>query len=481
MRSTLLLGGSSLVTLLVGLLATKCWAILLGPKGFGYLGLVQNLLLLAGLVAGCGVSTALVRFGAEAAAQNDLVRVAALRQASWWLTGLLAGVVGALMWIFGGPISTLLLGANRDRGVVGWIGLALLFNLAGAIFTSLLNAHHRVGALARLNVLSKGVAAGVAVLVIFLWREQGIVAAVVGGAIAAWGCAWRVCSREIRPETDAVRPRQVITAARDLLRFGVPCTASLLVGTGVQLLVPVIVLNLMGQESVGLYRAVATVSTAYLGLLLTTMTQDYYPRLSAVSRHLPALIDLVNEQHELILLLAIPLVVVLLAAAPFLIPLIYSRQFRPVVSVLEWQLMGDILKFSSWTLAFVLLARDRSRAYFLAEAVVGITTVVSTWLGVRWFGLDGLGMAYLAQYALYFAVVWLLVRREIDLPLTRVNRRLLVTGLAAAGLVRLTSLAGWRQGRAPIAWLLAVVVTVGSARILRKKYGGLRWLKERST
>ena len=53
-----------------------------------------------------------------------------------------------------------------------------------------------------------------------------------------------------------------------MLRFGLPYTASMLVGTGVVLVMPVLVLHVVGSASVGYYRAAATIGIAYLGFLL---------------------------------------------------------------------------------------------------------------------------------------------------------------------------------------------------------------------
>ncbi|MHB8522754.1 MAG: oligosaccharide flippase family protein [Limisphaerales bacterium] len=476
-KSTLILGSSSALSLFIGLLATKCLAVVLGPAGFGYLGLLQNLLMFAGMVAGLSVGTGLVRFGAEALAHEDGGRVEALRRGSWLLTWALGGTAFGLMFLLRRPISELMLDQDGNGLNVVLIGVALLFSLAGTIFASLLNARHRVTALARLNLLSRAVAAVAAVGFVLVWREEGIVAAVVGGAVAGWAVSWWLYAREARSSGTPVPRQRMGGAVRDLLRFGGSCTASLVVGAGVQLLVPVIVLKLMGKPSVGLYRAVGLVSTVYLGFLLTTMTQDYYPRISRVSQQPAILAGLVNEQHQLILLLAVPLIVFVLAAAPVLIPFIYSREWSPVVSVLEWQLIGDILKFSSWTMAFALLVRNRTGLYFFAESVAGVATLVSTLLGIRWFGLDGLGIAYVVQYAIYLVVVWLLVRREIHLRLTPLNRCLLGFGLASVSLIRLLGLCGFDRARTPVAWGLAILVSLISFRLIQKEYGVLTWMR----
>src|SRR5205085_11145318 len=106
------------------------------------------------------------------------------------------------------------------------------------------------------------------------------------------------------------------------LHFGVPFTGSMLVGAGVQMLMPVLVLHALSRADVGFYRAAAAVAVNYLSFLLTAMGQDFYPRVSAASDRPAALTQLVNEQQRLVLLLAGPIIVGMLALVPYLVPLI---------------------------------------------------------------------------------------------------------------------------------------------------------------
>ena len=127
LRATAVLGSSSVVSLLVGLASAKAWAVLLGPSGLGLMGLLQSLVGLAALVAGMGIGTGLVRAGANALAQEDQARVAALRQAAWFLLGALGGLAALILTVFRVPISEWLLGGREHADSVVLIAVAVLF------------------------------------------------------------------------------------------------------------------------------------------------------------------------------------------------------------------------------------------------------------------------------------------------------------------------------------------------------------------
>jgi antigen flippase len=229
---------------------------------------------------------------------------------------------------------------------------------------------------------------------------------------------------------------------------------------------------MLGTESVGFYRAATSISLTYLGFLITSMSLDYYPRVSAASDQPQTLNELVNKQQRLVLLLGVPMILGTLALVPLLVPLAYSLKFTPTVEILEWQLIGDLFKFSSWTMAFVILAKCSSSTYFCVELVGGVTSVVSTWLAVRWFGLPGLGISFLAAYIVYYSVVWLVVRRKTHLAWTRTNKWLLVAGVAAATVVRVSPVIGLSRWRTTIALIFALVAGFGSLYAIWGEVGG---------
>jgi PST family polysaccharide transporter len=246
----------------------------------------------------------------------------------------------------------------------------------------------------------------------------------------------------------------------------------MIVGTGVQLVLPILVLHLLGTESVGYYKAATAISVSYLGFLATAMGQDFYPRVSAVKDQPRALVELINEQHRLVMILAVPMILGTLALVPYVVPIVYSRKFVPTVEILEWQLIGDLFKYSSWTMSFAILARCRSPVFLLTESIGGLANIVTLWLAVRWFGLPGLGISFLVSYIIYCAVVWVIIHREIHLVWTVSNKMMMLAAVAAALLVRIVPSTSFGNLRTPIALLLALAAGAWSLHAVRRDLWG---------
>lgn len=482
LRNTIILSGSSFVSVAVGLVSAKVWALLMGPSGIGYLGLLQGLIGLIGLLAGMGVGAGLISAGARTLAAGDRAGFAALRKAGWLLFWAAGGLAVLIMVLLRVPISRVMLGGPEHAGDVVLMSVALLFSLAYGVQVSLLNAHHRVSALARVGALNSLLSTAVSLLLVWLLRERGIAWAVIGGSAAGWAVSAYFLQRETggpRGQARAVVTRPALVAAtRSLLHFGPSYAMSQVLSSGVQFALPALVLAVLGIDNVGFYRSAISVAGVYLGFLLVAMGQDYFPRLSAVSDQPRELGRLVNQQHRLAMLIAIPMILTTMAVAPYLVHVIYSPAFAPAVGVLEWLLIGDIFKFSSWSIGFVVLARRRGRTLFLVELLAGVNFLWTAVVGMRWLGLEGVGVGQVLTYIIHFAVVWAIVRREIGLELTTENKLMLLAGAAAALVIRTLPLVGLEQFKTPVALVLAVLAAAFSVATLWQEIDGWRYLRE---
>jgi enterobacterial common antigen flippase len=466
-RATAILASGSAVSVAVGLVSAKVWALLVGPTGVGLLGLIHSAIGLGGIVAGMGLGTALVRSGAHALGQNDSTAAAALQRAASRATLVLAGLTAVVFYLLREPLALALLGDSEYAAGVIWLGLAVGLTIVAGVQLSTLNAHHRVSALARAAVLSSVSGAAVSLTVLWILREPGIVYAAVAPALTSAAVATWLVRREVPRHTGSISAQEVRAATRSLFRFGVPFTASSLVGTGVQLFLPILVLHLLTAEHVGYYRAAMSLSVGYLGVLLTAMAQDYYPRVSAVAHDAGKLRELVNDQLRLITMIGAPIILLGLAFAPLIITIVYAPSFRPAAPVMEWQMLGNVFKFWSWTMSFVILARCGSSTFFFAEFIGGATMLLASWAGVMLWGLPGVGIGFVATYVVYLAVVWVIVRREIEMTITSQNLKLM--GVSLFGTVTVLVLT---HADFPV---LSIVVALGFAAVLFLAGGSTLW------
>src|SRR5688572_23541951 len=98
LKSSALIGGSSVINIGLSIVRTKVMAVLLGPAGVGLFGVYWSILDLVRSIAGMGINTSGVRQIAEAVGSGDNLRIArtvtTLRRVA-----LVLGGIGALLLI----------------------------------------------------------------------------------------------------------------------------------------------------------------------------------------------------------------------------------------------------------------------------------------------------------------------------------------------------------------------------------------------
>lgn len=435
-KSSVLIGGSSVLNIAFGIVRTKVMAVLLGPSGYGLLGIYDSICSLTRTVAGMGINTSGVRQIAEAIGSGDNHRIAAtvitLRRVAFY-----TGALGALLLlVLSKPVSLLTFGDSRHLAAIALLSLAVFFGDVSSGQGAVIQGMRRIADLARMNVLGAFYGTVFSIVIVYLYyrhgiAEQGVVPALV--CVAAMGIltSWWY-ARKVRVEPVRVTAPQVIGEASELLKLGVVFMASQLMTLGAGYLIRIFALREISAEAAGFYQAAWVFGGLYVGFILQAMGADFYPRLTAIAKDHQECNRLVNEQAEVGLLTACPGVLGTLVFAPLVIVLFYSAKFGPAVEILRWFCLGMTLRVASWPMGFILLARGERKLFFWTEFLSTLVLIGLTWLGIKTFGLNGIGMAFFGSYVVYFAGIYLVVRRLCGFQWSKANRRL---GLLFAPLI----------------------------------------------
>jgi len=152
LRSTTLLGATSALSYLVGLVRVKVIAVLLGPSGVGIASLYISATGLISTIAGAGLPYSGVRSIAQAHGNDDQEGVSristALLRAAWC-----TGLVGLLFTVAASPwLSQLLFVTDAHALAIAAAGGTVLIGSLNGARISLIQGVQRIGDIARINV-----------------------------------------------------------------------------------------------------------------------------------------------------------------------------------------------------------------------------------------------------------------------------------------------------------------------------------------
>lgn len=431
LRSSSIMGGSAVVNVAVGIVKTKIVAVILGPAGLGIIILLQNVMQTAASVASLGLGQAGTRQVAEANEEGNTNAIALVRRTLIVATATLGFIAAAVLWLAGDQLTAWFELGPQVASQMRWLAIGTALTVATQAQIALLMGFRRIGDLARVSTLSVIVSAVIGLTAVWLWGRGGIAAYVLSQVGATFVIGHFYVMRLKRSPKVLLSPGAVMHQFTTMLFFGAALTvAAVTVNVG-QLLARTLIQQQLGAAAVGLFQAAWLVSVSYLGFVLQAMGADFYPRIVAAANEPQRLARLVNDQIEVALLLAAPVLLGMLGTAPWLMQLLYSRAFEPAVQVLQWQVLGDVLKVASWPIGYLLLAVNASRAYMVAEISAILVFLVALRLLLPIWGVQASGAAVLAMYVFYFAFVFGVAARRVRFRPTRGNLVLLGSLFAA--------------------------------------------------
>lgn len=418
LKSTGIIGGTQIIAIAVGMVRTKVLALLLGPTGVGTAGLYQTVVDTIRIATGLGIPFSSVREIAQAVASGNhrkfSVSVKVVTQ--WlWITGLLGTVLALAFCV---PISRYTFGDEKHAVGIAVLSITILTASASAGQLAVLQGVRRIGDMAKANIIGVFTSTIVALPVYWWLGINGIVPAMLLTAFLTLGISWYY-ARNVNVAPVRMHFKRIYRRGTSMVKLGLFTVFTNVINLLVLYLVRAFVVKQEGLEALGQFVAAWTISSLYLSAILNSMGTDYYPRLSTVQHDDRVMNKLVNEQMEIALLVACPVITAMVAFISIIVQLFYSKAFVTAGYVLSWQLLGDFFKVLAWPIGYTFIAKAKGRVYGLTDVFWSVVYLLIVYLGWKTFGLEITGIAFTASFFLYLLLVFWVAKRSFGFRLSR--------------------------------------------------------------
>lgn len=406
MKATSLFGGVQVFNIIISIIRSKFIAILLGPTGMGMMGLFISTIGIISKVTNLGLDTSAIKDIAAASGTGNEKRigmVATVIQRLVWVTGL----IGLLLTAILSPLLSQLTFGNRDYSLAFiWLSITLLFNQLSNGQLVILQGLRKINYLAKANLSGSLIGLFVTIPLYYIWGLEGIVPAIIGTSMMSMLLSWYF-SNKIKIKKHELTNTQTFIEGKSMLQIGFMVSLSGFISLSSAYIIRLFISHTGSVEQVGLYSAGFVIINTYVGLIFSAMGKDFYPRLSAVSHDNQLCKQAINQQAEIAVLILGPILVLFLIFINWIIILIYSKEFISVSSMLYWASIGMFFKASSWSIAFIFLAKSQSKLYFLTELASHLFNLTLNIIGYHMGGLTGLGISFAISYFMYLIQVYI--------------------------------------------------------------------------
>lgn len=412
-KATALFGGVQVFRVIINMLRFKLIAVILGPSGFGLIGIYNSIISFVQATSSFGLASSAVRDISCADIDHKPKIVTALYQ---WFFG--TGILGALLMIFLSPIISKWSFENYYHILsIILLSIAVFFQTVNNGELAILQGYRDLKSIAKVNILGSVIGLFVSLPMYLIWEEDGIIPSLIVSSFLLFLISnFYVRKLNIKYEKKTIK--ESFNLGKQALHLGLMLSLSAIMVSLVELVVKSFLSRTSGTEIVGFYQAGWTMNTSYIGLVLAAMSTDYFPRLSTVINDKADVQKVVTQQLEIALIILGPLITIMLTFLPFFVIVLYSNEFLSIVPMTMIMLLGAIFKTVSWAISYVFLAKGDGKLFFLNELIINIVVVITSLLFFNIWGLIGIGVAYSLNYFLYFLLVYLRAKKIYDFRFT---------------------------------------------------------------
>ena len=430
LKATGIFGFAQVMKMIVGIIGSKFVAIFLGPIGIGTLGLLNNTISIIGSLTSFGLGITSVREVTLANSENDenkfSERITVLQKLA-----IIIGFLGAIItlvfskllsiWTFGTPdyyYWFLLLSVN------------FIISSLSTVRFSIMQGLRMVKSIAFSNVISSIFITVFSVPIYYFFKFNGIVAVILLSSLIGLLVNY-FFTRKVHILPSDLSFLESIKNGIPLLKMGFLLSLNIIFGQICSYIIK-IYLNGNGSsvEILGLFEVSSVILISYVGLVFSAMGTDFYPRLTSIQNDNLKVKELVNDQIEIGLLLITPAITFLYLVAPFLIQLLYTKEFLGGVLILKAALFAVIIKAIIWPLGFIILAKGETKLYFKQEIISDLFLLISTIVLYHFFGLVGIGIASFVQFSGYAFYILPVLKRKFEFNIRKETYKIIWISIA---------------------------------------------------
>jgi O-antigen/teichoic acid export membrane protein len=371
-----------------------------------------------------GLSFSAVRDISIAAESNDITKISRTTKIfkRWiWFSGLLGATITVILSTY---LSRIAFGNTEYTWAFILMSSTLLLSTLAMGNKIILQGMRRLRDIAKSTVIGSIAGLFTSIPLYYFFGIKGIVPAFIVAAITSV-ITTSYFARKIEYKHVEVSYKETFREGREMVKLGILMMISVLLGSLVTYLVNAFIRYKGGVSDVGLYQAGLSISNQFIGLVFVAMGTDYFPRLAGISSDNAKIREMANQQAEIVILIAAPLLIALLVLTPIIVRLLLSPEFLTIIEFIRWLAFGLLFKAALYSVGYIAFAKGDKKVFFAVDGIMGNTmTLIFNIIAYNFWGLKGMGISYLVSYVFFFIFIQILTKRLYSFTFTRTFYRL---------------------------------------------------------
>lgn len=417
----LMLGSGQAVSMGASLLRNKVLAIYCGVGGIGMFSALSTLLDLIATIAKIGVAESAVR---EIAKSQSTERKEAMdRTAAALLCFALAMAMlsSGITYFAAQKLAKAALSLDISDGWVLPLSLAVACMVYLSIQMSIIQGTQNFTKLTKITVMGALLSSAICSMLYLSLGVDGIpwgIAAIPASAILS-NALLSILSQN---GSSVILPTfgEFIDTVGSAIKLGSSLMYSALIAVIAAFTIRAIMIDKSGVADVGLYQASWALASIVSGIVLTTMANEFYPRLARLAQSKVEMSGAVNEQIVFGLILSLPVAIILMASAEFALSTLYSSEFVIARNAFLPIIGGVVVQVATFPMGYIQRATSSSKWIAISQTHFNVLHVVLVWwASTLGKGVGDIGAAFLFATLIHGCFTFFIARRIIGFGLER--------------------------------------------------------------
>lgn len=402
LKTSVLNGIAVLIKTATMFILNKILAVYVGPAGYAVIGQFQNFIQMITTFAGSAINTAVIKYTAEYHQDENQQR--AVWRSAGSIVLIFSILFTLLILIFQKQLSVYIFNSADYQSIFVWFAIFLTFFTFNALFLAILNGKKEVLKLVIANIFGSIFSLTITSILAIKYSLYGALVALSIYQSLAFFVTLLLCYKSEWFRFSYLFGKIDKEIARKFIAFIVMALVSAICIPLSQMVIRSYLTHEYGVTYAGYWEAMIRLSAAYLMLVTTTLGVYYLPRLSELSK-LEAIKSEIYLGYKFIFPLAVVGGVVVYLLKDWIITILFTKTFLPMRDLFLWQMIGDSLKIGSWILAYLMLSKAMTRLFITTEIIFALTSIILTYICTQIFGFEGVSIAHLLNYAIYWVVM----------------------------------------------------------------------------
>lgn len=389
----------------------KMLAVYVGPSGYAAIGQFQNFIQIVTTFAGGAINTAVVKYTAE---YHD----SEYKQRLVWKTAgsivvIFSMIVAFLVLILQKQLALYIFQSTKYQSIFVWFATFLIFFNLNALFLSILNGKKEILRLVIANIAGSIFSLIVTGLLAFKLGLYGALVALSINQSIVFLVTLFLCYKSHWFKFSYLFGKIDKEISKKFGGYVLMALTSALCVPLSHILIRSYISDEFGVQYAGYWEAMIRLSGGYLMLVTTTLGVYYLPRLSEL-KDLDSIKKEIYTGYKFIFPVTLLGALAVYVLRDWIIALLFTDSFLPMRELFLWQMIGDSLKIGSWIVAYLMVGQALTKLFIISEIVASISLLSLTYICTKVFGFEGVSIAYLINYAMYWLVMSLFIFKALS-------------------------------------------------------------------